>query len=167
MRDPEVVHCPGLQAALTDPIDDLTHDHADINRRVLAIGMALRALDRDGGDGLARALLKHVGELRELVFLHFAREEEGLFPFVADAVPDLVASVQDMSVAHDAICGALARVYHLAEASAGISAITAVFTRFEAAYASHAETEAEFLRKLAASLAPAQRDQLAALVHGL
>ncbi|HEY0194713.1 MAG TPA: hemerythrin domain-containing protein [Kofleriaceae bacterium] len=158
---------------MSDPIDDLTHDHADINRRVLAVGSAIRALDREGGDGLARALVKQVGELRELVFRHFAREEEGLFPFVTEAFPDagesseLGQAVQAMAVAHDAICGALARVYHLAEANAEIAAITLVFGRFETAYASHAETEAQFLRKLAASLAPGQRDQLAALVHGL
>ena len=152
---------------MTDPIDDLTHDHAELNRRVIAVGTAIRSLDRDGGDGLARALVRQVGELREMLFLHFAREEEGLFPFVAEAVPELVGPVQAMAVAHDAICGALARIYHLAEVSAGISAITAVFSRFESAYASHAETEAAFLHKLSARLAPGQRDHLASLVHGL
>lgn len=152
---------------MTDPIDDLTHDHAAINRRVFAVGSALRALERDGGDGLARALVKQLGELRELLFLHFAREEEGLFPFVAEVVPELEEPVQAMAVAHDAICGALVRVYHLAESSAAISSITSVFNRFETAYAAHSETEAAFLHTLASRLAPAQRDQLASLVHGL
>nr|HEX4312502.1 hemerythrin domain-containing protein [Kofleriaceae bacterium] len=152
---------------MSDPIQDLTHDHADINRRVLAVGTAVRALDRDGGNGMARALVKRVGELRELMFLHFAREEEGLFPFVSDAVPELAVQVHAMAVVHDAICGALARVYHLAESNAEIAAITAVFTRFEAAYASHAENEAEILAKLASCLDPEQREQVAALVRGL
>jgi hypothetical protein len=151
-----------------DPIEDLSHDHADINRRVLAVGTAIRALDRDGdGDGLARALVGRLGELRELMFTHFAREEEGVFPFVADAVPALSPQIQAMAIAHDAICGALARVYHLAEASADLASITQVFSRFELAYASHAETEAELLRQLAAVLDPAQRGRLAALVRGL
>jgi DUF438 domain-containing protein len=152
---------------MTDPIQALTHDHADINRRVLAIGSAVRALDRDGGNGMARALVKRVGELRELLFLHFAREEEGLFPFVSDVVPELADQVQAMAVAHDAICGGLARVYHLAETNADIASITAVFTRFESTYAHHAESEVELLRTLSLRLDPAQRDQLAALVRGL
>jgi DUF438 domain-containing protein len=153
---------------MTDPIEDLTHDHADINRRVLAIGAAIRALDRDGGgNGLARALVGRLHELRELLFTHFAREEEGLFPFVADAMSALTTPIADMAVAHDAICGALARVYHLAESSAEISAITQMYTRFEAAYASHSETEARLLHDLARALDPAQRDKLAVLVRGL
>ena len=47
-----------------------------------------------------------------------------------------------MALAHDAICGGLARMYHLASANADLSMIAVVFARFEAAYASHAETEA-------------------------
>jgi iron-sulfur cluster repair protein YtfE (RIC family) len=152
---------------MSDPIQDLTHDHADINRRVIAIGSAIHALDRDGGNGLARALVGRLGELRELLFTHFAREEEGLFPFVAEAVPALATQILDMSVAHDAICGALARAYHLAESSADIGSITQVYTRFEAAYASHSEAEAALLLQLARMLDPAQRDKLAVLVRGL
>ncbi|HET9621332.1 MAG TPA: hemerythrin domain-containing protein [Kofleriaceae bacterium] len=152
---------------MTDPIQDLTHDHADINRRVLAIGAAIRALDRDGGNGLARALVGRLGELRELLFTHFAREEEGLFPFVTDAVSALTASIAEMATAHDAICGALARVYHLAESNADIASITHMYTRFEAAYASHSEAEGRLLQQLGHVLDPAQRDQLSGLVRGL
>lgn len=152
---------------MADPIQDLTHDHADINRRVLALGSAVRALDRDDGNGMARALVGRVGELREQLFLHFAQEEEALFPFVAEAVPELSAQVQSLEVAHDAICGALARIYHLATANAEISSITALFTRFETAYAKHAEAEAEFLGALSARLDGEQRAHLASLVRGL
>jgi iron-sulfur cluster repair protein YtfE (RIC family) len=152
---------------MTDPIQDLAHDHADINRRVLALGAAVRALDRDDGDGMALALVTRLGELRELLFLHFAREEEGLFPFVSEAVPDLAEQVHAMAVAHDAICGGLARMYHLAAANTEIATIIAVFTRFEGAYASHAEVEAEILHTLGGRLDRAQREQLAALVRGL
>jgi iron-sulfur cluster repair protein YtfE (RIC family) len=152
---------------MIDPIQDLTHDHADINRRVLALGSAVRALDRDDGDGLALALVTRLGELRELLFLHFAREEEGLFPFVSETVPDLAEQVHAMAVAHDAICGGLARMCHLAAANAEIATIISVFTRFEGAYASHAETEAKILRTLGGRLDREQRERLAALVRGL
>jgi hypothetical protein len=42
-----------------------------------------------------------------------------------------------------------------------------VFTRFEAAYASHAETEAELLESLTRKLDPEQRERLRELVRGL
>ena len=150
-----------------DPVQELVHDHADIHRRVLALGAAIRALDARDGDGLALALVTGLGELRELLFLHFAREEEGLFPFVAEAVPELADQVHAMALAHDAICGGLARMYHLASANGDLAVIAAVFARFEAAYASHASTEAELLRTLHTRLAPDQRRQLADLVRGL
>jgi hypothetical protein len=152
---------------MIDPVQELVHDHADINRRVLALGVAIRALDRDNGDGLALALMTRLGELRELLFLHFAREEEGLFPFVSEAVPELTEQVHAMALAHDAICGGLGRMYHLAAANAEVQAVLAVFTRFETAYASHAAVEATLLSTLGSRLDAAQRAQLAELVHGL
>lgn len=152
---------------MNDPVQALVHDHADLNRRVLALGTAIRALDRDDGNGMALALVTRLGELRELMFLHFAREEEGLFPYVAEAVPELADQVQAMAVAHDAICGALARMYHLSAANADIAVITQVFARFEASYAGHAQVEAELLAQLAGRLAPDQLARLSELVHGL
>jgi iron-sulfur cluster repair protein YtfE (RIC family) len=152
---------------MTDPVQDLVHDHADINRRVRSLGTAIRSLDRHDGNGMALALTSRLGELRELMFLHFAREEEGLFPFVAETVPDLAAQVHAMALAHDTICGALARMNHLAAANADLTVILAVFARFESAYASHAETEAELLCELTRKLDVAQRAQLSELVRGL
>jgi hypothetical protein len=152
---------------MTDPVQDLVHDHGDINRRVLALGSSLRQLERDGGHGLALALSRSLGELRELLFLHFAREEEGLFPFVAETVPELTEQVHAMALAHDAICGGLARMCHLASANAELATIVAVFARFEAAYGTHAEAEAALLHTLTARLDPDHRARLAELVRGL
>lgn len=152
---------------MTDPVQDLVHDHADINRRVLALGTAIRSLDRNDGNGMALALTSRLGELRELLFLHFAREEEGLFPFVAEAVPELADRARGMALAHDAICGGLARMYHLAATNADLPVLLAVFARFETTYARHAETEAELLRELTGKLDAAQRAQLSELVSGL
>src|SRR3954466_6585438 len=118
--------------ALTDPVQDLVHDHAAINRRVFALSSTIRTLGRDDGNGMALALVTRLGELRELLFLHFAREEEGLFPFVSDTVPELADRVLAMAMAHDAVCGGLARMYHLASANAELAQVQAVFSRFEA-----------------------------------
>jgi iron-sulfur cluster repair protein YtfE (RIC family) len=101
------------------------------------------------------------------LFLHFAREEEGLFPLVSESVPDLADQVHAMALAHDAICGGLARMCHLAATNAELPTVLAVFTRFETAYASHAEVEAKLLHTLSGRLDPEQRARLAELVRGL
>jgi len=152
---------------MIDPVQDLVHDHADINRRVFALGATIRALDSNDGDGMALALVTRLGELRELMFLHFAREEEGLFPFVSETVPELAEEVHAMALAHDAICGGLARMYHLAASNTDLATMVSVFTRFETAYAGHAEVEARLLHTMSGRLDPAQRAQLAELVRGL
>ena len=156
-----------LALPMPDPVSELAHDHADIHRRVVAVGGALRALEAAGDQGSARALAGQLRELRELLFLHFAREEEGLFPFVTDAVPDLVDAVNAMALAHDAICGGLARMVHLAAADGTVAAIAPVFARFETTYAHHARAEVSLLDALRSRLDAAQRAQLAALVAGL
>jgi hypothetical protein len=102
-------------------------------------------------------------ELREPLFLHFVREEEGLFPFVAE----LAHRVQAMATAHDAICGALARMCQLAAVDAPRASLAGVFERFETACAEHARTEATFLHELESRLDDAQRRRLAELVRGL
>jgi hypothetical protein len=157
---------PGM-IAMKDPLEDLAHDHADINRRVFAAGAAIRALDCEDGNGLALALVSRLDELRELMFLHFAREEEGVFPFVAEAVPELADQVHAMAVAHDAICGGLARLCHLAAANAEPTALRPLFVRFETAYARHAEFEAQLLHALGTQLGAEERARLAELVRGL
>ncbi|MBX3156368.1 MAG: hemerythrin domain-containing protein [Deltaproteobacteria bacterium] len=149
--------------AVADAVEDLVHDHADLNRRVLALGAAVPQLDRAALAGFAAQL----EALRELLFLHFAREEEGLFPFVSDCEADLADQVNAMASAHDTICGALARMCHLASSGAEPGTLALVFQRFESAYAAHARTEADLLDELGRRLSPEQREQLAAIVDGL
>jgi iron-sulfur cluster repair protein YtfE (RIC family) len=151
--------------AMPDPVELLAHDHEDINRRVIALGVQVRSLGRSGAS--SQSLATPLAELREQLFTHFAREEEGLFPFVAETAPDLAERVHAMEVAHDTICGALARMYHLAVTTAPVAAIAALLDRFEHVYAAHAETEREVLTSLQAKLDAAQRARLAALVDGL
>lgn len=141
-----------------DPVRSLAHDHADLNRRVLELGAAI---DRPA------ALLGELEDLREHMFLHFAREEEGLFPMVSEQLPELAAQVLAMASAHDAICGALARMIHTARAEPDAVSLHVLLARFQAAYADHARNEAELLQQLDARLDAAQRARLAELVRGL
>lgn len=150
---------------MTDSVSDLTHDHRDINQRVLAVSGALRQLDGDT-DGFS-AFTVGISELHDLLFAHFAREEEGLFPFLADALPDLAGRVHDMTIAHDTICGALTRARHLATSPDNLEAVRTMYERFELAYATHASTETALLADLETRLAPDQRAALEGLLDGL
>jgi iron-sulfur cluster repair protein YtfE (RIC family) len=143
-----------------DPVNDLAHDHLELNRRVIALGGAIAA---SRGDHAATLL----EELRDHLFDHFAREEEGLFPFVSEALPDLDDEVREMAIAHDMICGTLARMLHLAASGAALSLVAELFGRFETAYARHADREATLLRALAQRLDADQRVSLAIVVRGL
>ncbi len=147
---------------VADALDELAHDHADLNRRVLEIGKLL-AGDAIDPDSQADQLLI---ELREELFFHFAREEEGLFPFVSERVPELASSIDAMATAHDAICGVVARMCHMVKTSTVVT-MRQLFERFELAYAQHAKLEAELLRQLTAKLDADQRLALAELVRGL
>lgn len=155
----------GVVSPFKDPLKALAHDHGDLNRRVLALGARIRTLHgrAAGSDELSFEL----AELRDVLFFHFAREEEGLFPFVAETVPELRGQVDIMSVAHDTICGSLARMVHLAATSASIATIAALFDRFENTYAAHAHAESELLDSLEARLDAKQRVQLLDLVAGI
>lgn len=144
-----------------DPIDELVHDHADINRRVLEVSRLL-AGDGDPNERVDTQLV----ELREELFLHFAREEEGLFPFVSERFPELAPSVDAMSTAHDAICGVVARMCHMIS-TANVATIRGLFERFEVTYVAHAKIEASLLAQLAGRLDAADRAKLAQLVRDL
>jgi iron-sulfur cluster repair protein YtfE (RIC family) len=148
---------------MRDVVRDLTHDHGEINRRVRAISAKVQKL-RDERVSVLPAMLD---DLREQLFLHFAREEEGLFPFVAEAAPALASKVHDMAVAHDTICGALARACHLARSGEDVSSLIALYERFEHAYSMHSASEAEVLAQLDSVLDAEQRERLAILVEGL
>ena len=146
---------------MSDPIAQLTHDHGELNRRVIALGVQMQKQHE------VDALLVPLRDLREQLFLHFAREEEGLFPFVLENVGGLAERIHEMEIAHDTICGALARMVHLAQTSSSLASLTPLFERFETAYATHAQMEGELLATLATKLDPDQRTRLAALVDGL
>ena len=153
-------------APVSDAIDLLTYDHGELNRRVLALGTQVRNLQRVT-TSTTEPLITPLRELREQLFLHFAREEEGLFPFVTEHVVELTDQIHAMEVAHDTICGSLARMVHLAQTSSALAMLAQLFDRFENAYAAHAQQESELLATLATKLDADQRMRLAALVEGL
>src|SRR5687767_10792956 len=124
-----------------DPVRELAHDHVDLNRRVLELGPMLARLGR------VPPLLPLLEQLREHMFLPFAREEEGLFPLVSEWLPELADQVLAMVGSHDAICGALARMIHAAHTEADTAAFHGLLARFEATYAAHSGNEVNLLQR--------------------
>lgn len=148
---------------MPDAMTELAHDHAAINRMVLSLASAIRHAGVESSNHLELGL----GELRDELFNHFAREEEALFPFVAEVMPDLEPEVKAMLVAHDLICGSLSRMVHLAATGAPTTTLFALFERFENAYAEHAQMETALLASLETALDRAQRGRLSELVAAL
>ncbi len=144
-----------------DPVRELAHDHAELSRRVLGLEAMLAQHQAPA------PLLSELRELREHMFLHFAREEEGLFPLVSEWIPELADEVLAMVSSHDAVCGALARMIHMASTEVDAAAFSGLLARFQAAYAEHARAEALLFQRIDAGLGPDQRAQLAELVRGL
>jgi hypothetical protein len=149
----------------THGLEELQHDHVELNRRVLELAGQLR-----GGRAELGQLRGTLVDLREHLFLHFAREEEGLFPYVARALPDLGDDLAGMAAAHDGICGTLARMAHLvqgADEAGHLDLLSDLFARFESSYSEHAQSERDLLQSLSGRLTAAQRTELAELLRGL
>nr|HEX4312356.1 hemerythrin domain-containing protein [Kofleriaceae bacterium] len=151
---------------MADAIDDLAHDHREINRQVLDVAAALRALRHDDAPAV-RAFSAAISTLHDMVFSHFAREEEGLFPYLGSAFPELADRVQELTIAHDTICGALTRARYLASADGDVATVRALYDRFELAYASHASRESALLRDIDERLDSSQRAVIADLLDDL
>ncbi len=161
-REDEVRY-PAAGVDAVDPVLEFQHDHEDLNLLVRDIGALVRS------DALASelpSLAAQLVELREHLFLHFAREEEGLFPYVAGALPDLADDIAAMVNAHDTTCGAIARMVHVAQ-SGDAARLVGLFDRFELAYTVHARAERALLQGLGARLSPGQRAELILLLRGL
>jgi iron-sulfur cluster repair protein YtfE (RIC family) len=146
-----------------DPLLVLEHDHVHLSRLVAELRQMTAELERaDPRPELSDELAATLAALRDDLFEHFGREEEALFPYLVEAVPDLGPAVARLEGAHDRICGGISRLHALA--SLGDAAlrqhrgrVAQLFARFDAEYVEHARQESEFLRGLGARLDDAQR----------
>jgi iron-sulfur cluster repair protein YtfE (RIC family) len=154
---------------MSDPVGQLEHSHGELITLALDVRDLVLA---DAADERTRArLVERLGRLRDELLLHFAREEEGLFPFLRSSVPDKAETVDRLESGHDAICGSIVRLAHLAgareRASSTHAALVALFERFEASFAAHSRTEAALFEELGPALDDRQRVALAELLRGL
>ena len=155
--------------APTDPLAALDHDHVELSKLVTELGALLVRARAGEAAGVQEDVVALLEGLREDLFLHFAQEEEGLFPYLVAKLPDELESVRAIEAAHDAICGALGRMNHLAARGLvePVEPLATLFERFEAHYAAHAREERAFLKRVGARLGDAERADVAELVKGL
>lgn len=144
----------------------LEHDHATLSRHVQELrAMVDRHEQHDAP--LGEEFLALLVETADALFEHFAREEEGLFPYIARELPERRAVLEEMQAAHDRICGAASRILSLTDRAPlpeQLPLAVALFRRFDAEYTDHARREAEVLRGLSGALSG---DQIAALAEQL
>jgi iron-sulfur cluster repair protein YtfE (RIC family) len=160
---------------MSDPVAHFEHSHAALSRLTLEVRDSMGAWSRTQcRDAEARErLLTDLETLRDELIHHFAREEEGLFPFVRENVPSAAQAVDRLQDAHDSIGGALVQLAHLVEhtdeagLAAGRSTIEALYERFERAYAMHSQEEAVLFDGLGRTLDQRQRSGLAEILRGL
>jgi len=163
-----------MAAQLGDPVREFEHTHEHLTKLALEAGRLLRPAPSARSDGPAeddrRRLRACLESLRDELLRHFAVEEEGLFPFIRANLPGKAEEVDRLALAHDAICGAVVRLAHAAEAnraSEGRAALASLYERFDAAYARHSREEADLFAALAGALNAGQRAALAELLRGL
>jgi hypothetical protein len=134
----------------------LEHDHSALSQAV----SDLRT--RIDSESLGDEFIQELRAVADDLFEHFAREEEGLFPFIAEALPDQIGTLEELQVAHDRICGAAARILAVQKPELGV--VLPLFRRFDAEYTGHARREVEFLRSLESRLSESQRAALAKIL---
>jgi hypothetical protein len=139
-------------------LHQLEHDHTALSQHVAELRTLVH---REPRDIFASKLDAVMSDL----FEHFAREEEGLFPYIIEQFPDQADVVAQLQAAHDRICGAASRIAALSPEQIDL-AIT-LFERFDAEYTGHAQRETEFLRSLGARLSPTQQDALSKILQHL
>jgi iron-sulfur cluster repair protein YtfE (RIC family) len=148
-------------------VESLEHDHADLNRDVVALRALVGRIERGEIGHDTPDVADHIMALRDHLFLHFVREEEGLFPFLAKVAPDLEPAIAELIGVHDEICGALARMVQIIDTTSYLDALMPLFERFQAAYVRHAHAERALLEEAAARLTGEQRVELGAWLRGI
>ncbi len=156
-----------------DPLIALEHDHVHLSRLVADLRAMVGELASESTRAdLAEDLTATLATLRDDLFEHFGREEEALFPYLMETLPDLRAAVARLEDAHDRICGTLSRI-HAVGAKGGAALreqralVSQLFSRFEGEYVAHARHESEFLRNLGARLGDEERTRVRAIMRNV
>ncbi|MCA9689689.1 MAG: hemerythrin domain-containing protein [Nannocystaceae bacterium] len=159
---------------MADLLDQLEHDHAPLTASLEELAEHVRAVQQEGRTpaDVHGGFSETVEEFRDDLLEHFGREEECLFPFLVEALPELADEIAALEAGHDQICGGVVRLAHLADrdprAFTGVWVqVLHTFERFDAAYREHARVERALLQRAVRSLNSEQRAALRRAEQGL
>jgi iron-sulfur cluster repair protein YtfE (RIC family) len=151
-------------------VETFVHDHARLTALVTKVRDRLAAPPDSGPtDAVWDDLTGLIEELEDVLFTHFSREEEALFPFLIRNVPAISAQVGDLGSSHDAICKSLLAVSAMAreEGSRRWAAVAEAYELFIEGYALHSRHEHDLFDSIGTALSAEQRAELRALLDGL
>ena len=178
---------------MVDPIKQLTHDHRELNGLLVALHEALTRIERGASslDDELHELQDGIEGFRDALLDHFAREQEGLFPFVVARLPPIRPRAEALVDEHDKIANLLTAIVRdlttiddvertsgerpvgertddepALDRRGALGKWQASLGRFEEMYAAHTRGELAFLDDVATSLTgdPAATEQLRALL---
>ena len=161
-----------MSIALVDPLVALEHTHDQLSKAVMVLSRVVAQARKDISPSPMewKAFAARLASLHEELLSCFAKEEEGLFPYIREHMPALRAKIDQLVSAHDAMCGILARLSHAmtcAKPCQFEDRALELFERFEAMHIQHARDEAALLHVLGHVLDGPQRVEVAALLEGL
>jgi len=157
---------PERSRSSTDALGQFEHTHGRLNVFVLDVATSLRAVGTEAAPETWQGIATRLEILRDALLLHFANEEEALFPFLRASVPSMTGPVERLEAAHDTICGAVVRA-HAAATAQHLPLLRVLHERFEKSYTEHSRAEAELFEALGKTLDGRQRSELSRLLQGL
>jgi hemerythrin-like domain-containing protein len=147
-----------VEVAVVDPIESLAHDHRELNGLLVAVHEALLRVER--GQSQLEDELHEIRDgievFREALLEHFAREQEGILPFVLTRLPESSERVDHLIAEHDRIAEFVTKIVDdvgSPETTDASARFRAALTRFDELYAAHARTELAFFKDVTTALA--------------
>lgn len=145
-------------------IDQLEHDHLIVEKIVSDLREAIQSALRGERDPLELrdTFSEFLSVADEELFEHFDREEQVVFPFLTETIPNAADSIQRLENAHDRMCGAMVRMQRILDEDGdthfleSFDALVALFTRFDANFGRHSREELNLFRTLGEQLTPEQ-----------
>jgi len=140
---------------LATPLQELAHDHRELSGLLVAVHEALARIE-NGASKLEDELHEMTDGLeafREELLEHFAREQEGAFPWVANRLPQERTRVDELVAQHDRIAESInAAVTDLRKNEPDFAKWSQALAHFDELYAEHSKTEVAFFKDVTAAL---------------
>lgn len=145
-------------------IDQLEHDHLIVEKIVADLREAIQSALRGEREPieLRDTFAEFLSVADEELFEHFDREEQVVFPYLTDTIPNAADAILRLENAHDRMCGAMIRMQRIVDEAdderftEGFDALVALFTRFDANFVRHSKEELNLFRTLGEQLTDAQ-----------